>query len=304
MSNIYTHDRISLSTGVMSKTGVLFGGNAIQSITIGRHTPRNPQQAVGHLGVVDYTRGTITSDIAVECILVEATNAASANTSIYRFANQTISVGLEEYVLMGVNVGFTAGNPATVGYNYMTSSIASQMAIQAQPTPESGEESSFAVILGDNGSGLVITATGGTVGPTSTFSYLAPDGSIATASDGSIPGGLQNLSFNARINRDNVLDVRSTLPVQFVTTYPLDLTASMEIFRLPDSGDLSRIDELTIALNGLGGGGTTQLLKGISLVKVDEQETVSVGRFRGFTYSYILADIQLPIEEPPAGTLD
>lgn len=303
MGTIYTHDRIDLAAGILSKTGALWGGNAIQSITIGRHTPKNPAQAVGHLGVVDYTRGVITSDLAIDCVLTEQCSESDADSSIYKFALQQISVGQEEYVLTGVNTQFGAGQPATIGYNFLTSSIASALAVQAQPTPEDAN-GSFAIVLGDEGSGLIITATGGDVGATGLMSYLDTAGAIQTMSDGSIPAGLQNLSFNTRLNRDNVLDIRSTLPVQFVTTYPLDMTASMEIYCLPTDSALKTISELTIKGNGLGGGTTKQYIKAIGLSKTDEQETVSVGRYRGWTFSYLLADIQLPIEAPPAGTLD
>lgn len=304
---IFTHDRIDITAGIMSKVGVLWGGNAVQSITIGRHTPRSPQQAVGYLGIVDYTRGVITSDVSLDCVLTENTSRATANTSAYKFAEQRISVGVEEFVLTSISVGFSAGNPATVNYGYMTATIASSLAIQAQPSPRTGEQDPFAVVMGDDGDGIKITATGGTVSGSGSMSFLNPTtGVISTMTDGGIPAGLQNLNFNVRLNRDNILDVRSVLPCQFVTQYPIDLTADMELYLLPDSGSLSMIDELEIDTNSNGAGlsNTGLFLKAIGMEKVDEQETVSVGRYRGFTFNYSVADIQLPIEEPPAATLD
>lgn len=309
---VFTHDRIDLASGLLSKTGVLWGGNAIQAITVGRHTPKNPQQAVGHLGVVDYTRGTITSDLSLDCILTEQTSVSSANTSIYKFADQEISVGAEEFVLTSCAVGFTAGNPSAVTYGYLTSSIASALAIKAKPSPSNGEESPFAVMLGDDGSGVkiaVVDGNGVDYSNTSAgdgVSYIDPaDGTLKTMIDGGIPAGLQSLTFNARINHDNVLDVRSLTPVCFVATYPLDLVVDMELYILPTDPKFAKFNSITVSgagrtygAGGASGGFSGQIVKALSLTKVDEQETVSVGRYRGFTFNYIAADIQLPIEDP------
>lgn len=316
---IYTHDQIDLTTGVLAATGVLWGGNAIQSITIGRHTPKNPQQAVGYLGVVDYTRGIITSDLSIDCILTEQTSLAADTTSVYDYAAVDISVGAEEYVLVSCGINLSAGNPIGVSYGYLTSSLASALATQVSPAPSGGEESPFAVMMGDDGSGVLIyvvepdntswsaqsTAGGG-------VSYIDPyTGALSTMVDGGIPAGLQSLSFNGRINRDNVLDVRSVVPAQFVTTYPLDVTVDMELYVLPADPIFSRFKELVVkgagrefrpgsggSASGLAAGFAGQVAKAIDLTKLDEQETVSVGRYRGFTFNYMAADLQIPLEVP------
>lgn len=307
MSIICTHEQIDLEDGLLAKTGILYGGNALQSITIGRNTPKNPQQAIGYLGIVDYTRGTVTSDVSLECILTENTVRATEDSGIYKYALQRLSVGLEEYVLTSFVLGLTSGNPGTLSYGYMTNSIAAALAIKAQPAAQDGEHSPFAVVLGDDGEGIKITATGGTISEVGSVSYLDPsDGTMKTMSDGGLPAGLQSLNFNGRINRDNVLDVRSILPVQFVTTYPLDISAEMELYILPTEGSLEEIGTLTIDSNSNGAGlfSAGNFLKAIGLTKEREQETVSVGRYRAFSFSYRVADLEMPIEPPPAGTLD
>jgi len=308
---IYTHDFVDLESGLMVATGILHGSNAIQSITVGRHTPKQMQQAVGYLGVVDFTRGIITSDVSIDVVITEQTEVASANTSVYKYALQSVDVGLEEYVLTNVSISFTAGNPATATYGFLTASIASTLAMLAEQsaTVRHGEEDPFAVVVGDDASGIAIAATGGGEAGDG-VTILDTDGSPTTIADGNLPAGLQSLNFNARINRDNVLDVRSVLPVQFVTTYPIDISADLEVYQVTDRTAYERFDTLVVSgggqtgETGQAGGWSGQIVQAIDLSKVDESETMAVGRYRAYTFNYTVADLQVPLDEPPAATLD
>lgn len=334
MSNtIYTHDFIDLTSGILAKVGVLWGKNALQSINIARQTPRNPQQAIGYLGVIDYTRGIATSDLTLDCILTEQSakafpsggtvpdaNGPNDAVSVNSYGRQKVSIGFEEYVLTSVAVNFQAGSPATVNYGFLTPTIASSLGILGTiPQPRSGEEDPFAVVMGDDGSGVDIIANGGSMASADIglVSYADPDtGALLTFNDGGIPAGLQSLSFSANVSRDNVLDVRSSLPIQFVTTYPISITCQMTMNILPSNGTLSRLDNLIV--KGAGRtysapstrnpntdvGHTDEYVRGVGLIRTSEQESISVGQYRSFNQSFDCADLWIPLEQIPAGTLN
>lgn len=314
--SIITHDLVNTSGGILTPSKkALFGGNALQSIQIARHTPRNPQQAVGHLGTVDFTRGVITSDLQLDAILVEgcvAANPDNKDNSIYRYAAQQVTVGVEEYVLTSFNMGLQAGNPVTIGLGYLTASIASALATHAQPEPEVGEESSYAVVVGDEGDGLVFVpawASGYNHGalPSGNIAILNENGTIGQVWDRGLPAGIQSVTLSGRINRNNVLDVRSTTPQQFITQYPLDMSVDMNVL---DAGtvDWSKLRDLTIRGAGLNqtvvgpyrGGGTKIYAAIFGMTKIDETEGVSVGQFRQFTFNFEASDFVMPMPEIPA----
>lgn len=346
---ILTHDRIKADgtqTGVLAPSkGILWGKNALQSITINRNTPKNPFQAVGFLGIVDYGSGAITSDVAVEAILVEGCSKAIlpagvgvANSSIYRYAKQAVTLGQESYVLTGFSISFSAGNPASVTYNWLTSGLASYLDSQDQPDPGVGEESDYAVVLGDDGSGTRIIAAWDTTNVTpSTGGYIPVldaagvlQNSAPTApEDSGLPAGVQSINMNASINRDQALDVRTNQPVQFITTYPLDMTVDMEVYEPPredgapgpgDAGwdpenaayfpifpylnDIQVEAHLLTKHRGVGPAGWTApdlasegdvYAKAVGLVKVGESESVNVGSYLSYTVNFLAADIVMPL---------
>ncbi len=343
--SILTHERIKLTTGILAKTGVLWGENALQSITIARHTPKTPQQAIGYLGIVDYTSGTITSDLTLATILVEGCDKADAvgkTNSVYKYAGRQAVIGTESYVLTSVAASFTAGNPATVDYGYLTSGIASFMDAHEEantPDPSSGEESDFAVVMGDDGSGCKLLATWDGVTPETGYVPIIDGAGVfqgSTLEDEGVPAGVSSLNFNARINRDTILDFRSAQPVQWVTTYPVDITTDIEIYehattagtaRIGESGydvstfqhiwdDLAEVSVVSTALGKhrtytpppvltAGGGGLASdgdvYVKAIGMEKVDETDTISVNRYTTYTINFTVADLLVPL--PDVGTL-
>ena len=322
------HHNIDLTGGVMSKPGVAWGGNALQTITIARHTPFNPQQAVGYKGIVDYTSSPVTSDLTLDCILTENSVAASPETSVYNHADLEVIIGEESYVLTSCNINFQAGNPATVNYGYITAGLADALLATANPAVlKDGEEAAFAVVMGEDGQGVNLIA-------------LNKAGTTFV-----LPAGVQTLGFTASLNRNQILDVRSSSPIQFVTTYPLDLSVNLEMlqsrgFKDADGSVIGTgedtatgrqalaksLDAITVqcgastAENGLKttpagnrdpGKQGTPTAKGIVLTKAtglmltEEGESVNVGGNLTFTYNYTAADILLPLaisEESNSGS--
>lgn len=243
---IYTHEQIDLAGGIFSKINAdrnMWGNNAVQSISISRNSPREAQQAIGHLGIVDYTSGIVSSDVQIDCILTEGSSKAGLNTSVYKYGRLNLTAGGESYVATSFGLGFSAGSPATFSIGLLTNGLASYMGILTEadtPDVETGEESSFAVVMGDDGTGILIAATWkGTApdGSGSTIPVYDATGALVFRPDNAIPPGVQSLNFNSTINRDQILDVRTSAPVQYITTYPIDTSVDMEVFEPPYDGD-------------------------------------------------------------------
>lgn len=289
------HHNIDLSGGVMVKPGVVWGNNALQTITIARHTPFNPQQAVGYKGIVDYTSSPVTSDLTLDCILTEQSDTASDATSVYKHADLEVQVGSESYVLTSCNINFQAGNPATVNYGYITAGLASELLATADPTVlTAGEEAQFAVVMGEDGKGVNIVALN------------------HTGAAFEIPAGAQTIGFTASMNRNQILDVRSSSPVQFVTTYPLDLSVNLELLQKIVGTNLGSIEikpgastsGLTTTASGNRAAGTGvngnngacgSFVKATGMKMTESGESVNVGGNLTYTYNFTAADILLPL---------
>lgn len=302
-------------TGVMGQPGVAWGKNALQTVTIARHTPFNPQQAVGYKGIVDYTSSPITSDLTLDCILTENSVAASPTSSVYNHAETEVIVGEESYVLTSCALNFQAGNPATVNYGYITASLADALVASADPEIlKDGEEAAFAVVMGEDGQGVMLVAYG-----------KGGDSFV-------LPAGVQTIGFNSSLNRNQILDVRSNSPIQFVTTYPLDITMNLEMLQslgakdvdgnvrevLKQARSLDRVaifcgassaefglethptGNRTWGSNSKSNGTPTDL--GIKLVDAsglmltEDGESVNVGGNLTFTYNFTAADLEIPLE--------
>ena len=291
MGNIVKlHHNIALGSGVMTKPGVAWGNNALQTITIARHTPFNPQQAVGYKGIVDYTSSPVTSDLTLDCILTEGSDIASSNSSVYKHAETEVTIGAESYVLTSCNINFQAGNPATVNYGYITAGLASELVTIANSTIlKDGEEAAFAVVMGEDGKGVNLVATGLT---------------------GGIPAGAQTVGFTCSLNRNQILDVRSSSPVQFVTTYPLDLSMNLELLQKIDEKKLTGLT-VNPGPSTDGAGLETHPYGNVSGSKASHRctcfviatglkltesgENISVGGNLTYTYNYTAADICIPL---------
>lgn len=318
---VYTHDQIKVpadhvrsgADGPLDAPGVLWGANALQSIQINRNYPRDPQQAIGHLGIVDYTTGTVTSDLQLDCILVEGCIEADlinnpSNNSIYRYALKQLDLGSESYVLTNFSMSVTAGQPASIGLGYLTAGPASELATQAQPTMEQGEESSYAVVMGDDGNGLILTPTwvAGTAAVTAdTIPTILADGTLGSyINDSGIPVGVQSMTFNASINRDNVLDVRSSAPAQFITSYPLQIQCDLETFEPPTEGGAAiwnKLADLTLQAGDLNKHVNSpnvvgkNYLKAVGFRLTSSSESVSVNQYLTRSASFELANLILPM---------
>lgn len=337
---ILTHDRIvtqSPATGLLSKTGLVYGGNALQSITIGRHTPKDPVSAVGWLGIVDYHSGVITSDVQLDCILTENSSKADIttfNNSSYKYAAKSIILGTESYVLTSAAIALQAGSPATLNLGFLTGTLASYLATYAaqQSVLTAGEEAQYAVVMGDDGSGIYLDPTwiSGTNAQVGTIPVMDSSGVLQNnLNDRGLPGGVQSLQFSASINRDQILDVRTTQAIDFVTTYPIDVSMDAEVYSLPcasgvatpgasgytgERGQFShvfnKLQHLGVRSTNLGKHPTTPAPAGTAsnndayvqargLTLEDESEAISVGRYLSYTMRFRATDLILPLPQNP-----
>lgn len=319
-TTIFSHYDVDFEAGLPTKLPTAdtaaWGDNALQTVTIARHFPRDPQQAIGHRGVVDFTSGQRTTDLTLDCILTEQTAEAvdgtgASGTSIYKHAERSLAVGQESYVLTSCNVGFTAGAPATVGYGYLTSGAGSALEklSSAPGVLTDGEEAYYAVVMGDDGSGVVL------------ISKLNGSWVTANGQELVLPSGVQSLRFSSTINKDRIMDIRSAQPVQFITTYPIDITADIET--MDKSGTTWQAGNLTaigVRLNNVDNhadrtgysatpsstypGDRTNtnfaasdkdLVLASGLTKIEETETLNVGGHLTYTYNYNVADLAIPL---------
>lgn len=302
MLNIFSHYEANLTSGVLAASSDMannmWGNNALQTVTIARNFPRDPQQAIGYRGIVDYTSAVQTTDFTLDCILTEQSDAAvagaSTGSSIYRFADDEVVLGTEHYVLTSCNLTFAAGSPATVSYGYITSGAGSALAELASPPDVliDGEEAAFAVVLGDDGSGITLTDGAGVAGVV-------------------LPSGVQSLNFSSTINKDNILDIRAAQPIQFITTYPIDVTCDVETYDSTSAGSLTslgvRLASGTAHADRSGytspsvtpGTDFAPLDKILclcnGLIKVTENESLNVGGYVTYTYNYTASDLAIPL---------
>jgi hypothetical protein len=302
MANIFSHHEADLATGILAASNDMannmWGNNALQTVTIARNFPRDPQQAIGYRGIVDYTSAVQTTDFTLDCILTEqsdaAVNGATSGTSVYRFADDEVILGTEHYVLTSCNLTFTAGSPATVSYGYITAGAGSSLAELATPPDVliDGEEAAFAVVMGDDGSGIVLTDGAGVAGTI-------------------LPSGVQSLNFSSTINKDNILDVRAAQPIQFITTYPIDVTADIETYDPTGAGALSGLgvrlaqgtahaNRSTYTLPSRTPGSNFASLDKIlctcnGLIKVSENESLNVGGYVTYSFNYTASDLAIPL---------
>lgn len=275
---VYSHHNVDLTAGILSSLGGAgaWGTHALQTITVADHTPRDPQLAIGYKGIVDYTSAVKTADVTLDCILVENGSEAASGTSLYEYADETGAA--TGFVLTSCNVGFTAGAPATVSFGYLTA-MSSIAAIDVSASPSvltAGEEAQFAIVMGDDGTGVGFTGL--------------------TAS----PSGVQSVTFAGTINRDNILDIRASQPIEFVTTYPLDITVDAEYYGGFTIADLSA----GFSIGSLGGGSgveagsATIWVKATGLILVESGESINVGGYLTRTRSWQAADLWIPRATP------
>ena len=303
--NVYTHDRVSLTGGLLAISTLLWGGNALQTINVTRNTPKNPAQAIGYLGIVDYTRGVVTSDVMLDAILTEKASGdaqlASANSTAYKYAGQNVGLDTEQYAMTSFAMALAAGTPVTSNYGWITGGLASYLKPKAQPTASDGTQ--VAMVLGDEGHGLVLLATwSGSAPASSTVPVMSDAGVLGSVSDNGLPIGVQSLNLSANINRDQILDVRSTRPATFVTTYPVDVGMDMEVLQLPGAAGAIADPSTTAAVWGqltslkiVAASDPTIIYANIlGLQKQTEGESSSVGRYLAYTVHFRGTELWIP----------
>jgi hypothetical protein len=154
------------------------------------------------------------------------------------------------------------------------------------------------------GNGLLLLATWTGAAPAaSTVPTLDANGNLTSISDYGLPVGVQRLNMSANINRDQVLDVRSTRPCAFVTTYPIDVAMDMEVYQLPGTSDPSTTAPVWGQLSSLAvvsaADPTKIYAKVLGLVKQTEGESIAVGRYLSYTVNFRGADLWIPLKALP-----
>lgn len=290
------HHNIDLTKEIMEK--LMWGGNALQTVSITRRTPFNPQQAVGFKGIVDYATSPVTSEVTLDTILTENCNDATGN-SVYDFAENEVKVGQESYVLTSCNVNFQAGNPATVNYGYITAGLASHFDTTLNPTLlTKGEVAAFAVVLGEDGSGVNVIS-------------IKDNGDEDSSNSTALPAGIQTLGFSSSLNRNQILDVRKSSPVQFVTTYPLDISMNIEALQMVNAAGLFGVKVLpgyasivnaskalgskSFDESSLSGSLAALYCKATGLKNTENGESINVGGNLTYTYQFTAADLEIPL---------
>jgi len=319
MPNIYTHDRVDLTAGLMGNATLLYGGNALQTVNITRNTPKGVQSAIGYLGCVDYTHGVVTSDVTLDTILIEgctapATGPSDANPSstINKWGQQTIDLATEKYYLTSFAMALAAGTPATCNYGWITAGLASYLKTKVSPTSGTyyGTGSNVQMVLGDESNGLILLAAwaapvagaGQVDMSTGTYNSTIPtldaNGNLTSVSDYGLPVGVQSVHLSSSLNRDNVLDIRSTRPAAFITSYPIDMSMEMEVYQLPGTSDASTQkpawNQLT-SLTVMAANGGKVYAKALTPQKLTEGESSAVGRYIAYTVNFRVTDLWVPV---------
>jgi len=110
------------------------------------------------------------------------------------------------------------------------------------------------------------------------------------------------MNISGNINRDQVLDVRSTRPQCFVTTYPVRITCDMQVYQLPGTTDPNttapawgELQSVTIQSRDQINNANKVYATVGGLVKQTEGESINVGRFLAYTVNFEGREIYFPI---------
>lgn len=257
-------------------SGVGLSDAPVQSISVTSNSPRNPLAALGYQGNVGFIDQPDTSDVTIEEILPadidQFTNAAIstlpsgatalADIATYDDANPSgVDIaGAEGCVLTGVAFNFTAGQPARVTWSFLGKG---GVAAITEDTPISGTGDNFTVLLWED-----VNIVSGSM-----------NGELNAVV---VDKGVQSATFNGTINKDSLYSLGHSGVFQYVTTFPTNVSVTLESF-----------DDLITGVNPAEASGNIAV--GPVLAKecrlVSKGESVSVGGFRSITESYTAADL-------------
>lgn len=256
-------------------SSVGYSGAPVQSVSVTTNTPRNPLSALGYKGNVGFIDQPDTSDVTVEeflpydvtawsdaepsGLLAGAVSLADVAVADDAAPSGVTIAGADGCVLTGVTFNYTAGQPARVTWNF----------------------------LGKGGTAAIDEPAGGpTAGTGDNFTVLLWEdvnivsGSLSNELNG--VEGVQSVTFNGTINKDTLFALGTSGVYQYVTTFPINVTVSIESY-----------DDLVTIGNPASVSGNIAV--GCTLAKecrlTSKGQSVSVGGFRTNTEQYIAADL-------------
>lgn len=256
-------------------SSVGYSNAPVQSVSVTTNSPRNPLSALGYKGNVGFIDQPDTSDVTVEEFLpsdvtlftdggidtLPSGAVSLADVAVYDDANPSgvTIAGADGCVLTGVTFNYTAGQPGRVTWNF----------------------------LGKGGVAAIDTPGGGpTAGTGDNFQVLLwEDVNIVS---GSMTGelnaveGVQSVTFNGTINKDSLFALGTSGVYQYVTTFPTNVTVSVESY-----DDLLTMGSPSTASGNIAVGCT--LAKECRLTS--KGQSVSVGGYRTNTEQFIAADL-------------
>lgn len=205
-------------------SGVGFDDGPCQSVSVTTNTPRNPLAALGYQGNVGFIDQPDTSDVTIEEFIPASvtlfTNAAI--TSRPSGVTSLAQIGVDDDAnpsgvdiagalgcqLTGVTFNFTAGQPGRVTWSFLGKG---GLADITEDTPLSGTGDNFTVLLWED-----VNIVSGSLG-TALNSVLTEK-------------GVQSATFNGTINKESLFSLGVEGVYQYVTTFPINVTVSLESY--------------------------------------------------------------------------
>lgn len=244
-----------------------------QSVSVTSNTPRNPLAALGYKGNVGYIDQPDTSDVTVEEFLpadvtvftdgtistLPSGAVSLADVAIADDANPSgVSIaGADGCVLTGVTFNYTAGQPGRVTWSFLGKGGVASI---DTTTPTTGTGADFQVLLWED----VNIISGCMTGELNSVE------------------GVQSATFNGVINKDSLFALGTSGVYQYVTTFPINVTVSIESY-----DDLMSLADPSTASGQIAVGAT--MARECRLTS--KGQSVSVGGYRTNTEQYIASDL-------------
>lgn len=255
-------------------SGVGFDNAPCQSVSVTTNTPRNPLAALGYQGNVGFIDQPDTADVTIEeFIPASITLFADADISVKPSGVTSLAqVAVDDDAnpsgveiggavgcqLTGVTFNFTAGQPGRVTWSFLGKG---GLAAIDETTPASGTGEDFEVLLWED-----VNVVEGSL-----------NGDLAdVVSD----KGVQSATFNGTINKDSLFSLGVEGVFQYVTTFPINVTVSLESYA-------PLVDNPATASGNIAVGPVLAL----TCKPTSAGESITVGGFKQVTQQYTAADL-------------
>lgn len=255
-------------------SGVGFDNAPCQSVSVTTNTPRNPLAALGYQGNVGFIDQPNTADVTIEEFIpadvtmfqdADIATKPSGVTSLSQIAVEDDAnpsgveiAGAVGCQLTGVTFNFTAGQPGRVTWSFLGKG---GLAAIDETTPISGTGEDFRVLLWED-----VNIVSGSL-----------NNALSTAVT---EKGVQSATFNGTINKDSLFSLGVEGVFQYVTTFPVNVTVSLESYAplvtnpATASGNIAVGPVLALTCKPTSAG-----------------ESITVGGFKQVTQQYTAADL-------------